>query len=83
MIVVGILASVLGYFMRKKVAEGKIKSAEDQAQRILQDAGRDAESKRKNPYLKQKKKFINKELNMKKKLKNAEMSFREWKEDFF
>lgn len=37
--------------MRKKVAEGKIKSAEDQAQRILQDAGRDAESKKKESIL--------------------------------
>ena len=41
LILVGVVA---GYFIRKSVAEAKIAGAKDAAEKILEDAKRDAES---------------------------------------
>ena len=43
---VAVLAVALGYFIRKTTAETTIKSAEEEASRILQEAERDAETKK-------------------------------------
>ncbi len=43
---VAVLAAALGYFIRKTTAETTIKSAEEEASRILQEAERDAETKK-------------------------------------
>ncbi len=43
---VAVLSLVAGYFIRKKAAEATIRSAEEESQRILQDAERDAEAKK-------------------------------------
>lgn len=40
-----------GYFMRKSLAEAKIRSAEEAAQRIIQDAKREAEAKKREIML--------------------------------
>ena len=42
--VVAIVASVIGYFVRKIFAEATIRSAEEEAARIIQDGEREAES---------------------------------------
>lgn len=45
---VSIIAFVAGYFLRKNIAEGKIQSAEELAKKIVSEAEKEAESKRKN-----------------------------------
>jgi len=52
--VVGIIAFVIGYFVRKKIAEGKIQVAEEQATKIVAEAEREAESKKKEAILESK-----------------------------
>lgn len=46
-VIVGILCTAVGYYIRKNIAEAKIAAAEDAAKKILEDAGRSAESKKK------------------------------------
>lgn len=46
-VIVAILSSGIGYWVRKKTAEAKISSAEDAAKRILEDAERTGEAKKK------------------------------------
>lgn len=48
---IGIIAFILGYLIRKNIAEGKLKNAEDQAQRIISDAEKESESKKKESIL--------------------------------
>ena len=46
--ILGVLIGVaIGYLVRKKLAEAKINTAEDEAKRILLDAKKDAEAKKK------------------------------------
>lgn len=52
--VVGIIAFAIGYFVRKKIAEGKIQVAEEQATKIVAEAEREAESKKKESILESK-----------------------------
>ncbi|MDU5971272.1 MAG: Rnase Y domain-containing protein, partial [Finegoldia magna] len=46
-ILAGILGIVIGFFFRKSLAEKKIRSAEDYAVKIIEDANKDAETKKK------------------------------------
>lgn len=46
-VIVGILSTAVGYYIRKNIAEAKIAAAEDAAKKILENAGRSAESKKK------------------------------------
>lgn len=46
-----IVGAVVGYFIRKSVAEAKIAGAKDAAEQILEDAKRDAESSKKEALL--------------------------------
>lgn len=48
---VGIIAFLAGYFIRKNIAEGKLKSAEEQARKIVSDAEKEAESKKKEAII--------------------------------
>lgn len=50
-IVIGIIAFILGYLIRKNIAEGKLKNAEDQAEKIISDAEKESESKKKESIL--------------------------------
>jgi len=50
-IAVGVVAFLAGYVLRKLVAESKIRSAEEEAKRILLDAQREADAKRKEALL--------------------------------
>ncbi|MDD3782732.1 MAG: Rnase Y domain-containing protein, partial [Limnochordia bacterium] len=43
---VAVVALVAGYFVRKLSAEATIRSAEEEARRIVKEAERDAESKK-------------------------------------
>lgn len=53
-IVVGILGLGAGYALRKVIGEAKIKSAEEEAKRILSEAQKDAENKRREALLESK-----------------------------
>jgi ribonuclease Y len=44
-VVVGLIALLLGYLLRRTIAEARIKSAEDAAHRILEDGRKEAEAK--------------------------------------
>jgi len=44
-VLTAVLAGLLGYAARRFVAEGKVRSAEEQAAAILEQAARDAEAK--------------------------------------
>lgn len=46
-IVALVLGTVIGFFVRKSIAEKKIKSAEDYAIKIIEDANKEAEAKKK------------------------------------
>lgn len=46
-IIAAILGIVIGFFLRKSMAEKKIRSAEDYAVKIIEDANKDAETKKK------------------------------------
>lgn len=48
---VGIIAFIVGYFLRKKIAEGKIHSAEDLAVKIVSDAEKESEAKKKESVI--------------------------------
>lgn len=50
---------VIGYFIRKYIAEARIQSAEEEAQKIREDASRQAESERKEIVLEAKEKAHN------------------------
>ena len=54
-VIVGLIA---GYLVRKYIAELKIASAEQAAQRISEEAKKEAEGKKRELFLKQKKKFM-------------------------
>jgi len=47
----GVVAFLLGYFLRRTLAEGKIRSAEQEAKRMVDDANREADTKRKEALL--------------------------------
>lgn len=44
-------AFIIGYFTRKKIAEGKLQSAEEQASRIITEAEKEAETKKKESVI--------------------------------
>ncbi|HEY3423353.1 MAG TPA: ribonuclease Y [Negativicutes bacterium] len=46
-VIVGILGAIAGYWVRKNIAEAKISSAEEAAKKIVEDAERSGESKKK------------------------------------
>ena len=45
-IIAVVAGAAVGYLVRRQMAESKIRSAEQEAQRILEEARRDAEAKR-------------------------------------
>lgn len=54
-----IVGAVVGYFVRKSIAEAKIAGAKNAAEQILEDAKRDADSLKKKLCLRQRMKFTN------------------------
>jgi ribonuclease Y len=56
-VVVGICAALAGYILRKKIAEGKILSAEKQARKIIEEAELQVEAKKKEAILEAKEKL--------------------------
>lgn len=50
-VVVAIVAFLIGYFIRKKIAEAKISSAEEATKKILEDAYKEADSKKREAIL--------------------------------
>jgi ribonucrease Y len=50
-VVVGLIAFFIGYYIRKKAAEGKISSAEEAAKKIVSEAEKEAESKKREAVL--------------------------------
>lgn len=50
-VAVGAAAFIIGYLTRKKIAEGKLQSAEEQASRIITEAEKEAETKKKESVI--------------------------------
>lgn len=50
-IVAAVAAFIIGYLTRKKIAEGKLQSAEEQASRIITEAEKEAETKKKESVI--------------------------------
>lgn len=50
-IVVASATFIIGYFVRKRIAEGKLQSAEEQASRIVTEAEKEAETKKKESVI--------------------------------
>ena len=48
--VIAIIAIIIGYYIRKNIAEGKIHSAEETAKKIVDDALKEAETSKKENY---------------------------------
>ena len=53
-----VIFTIVGFFIRKLIAESKIKSAEEEAKRILEQAKKDAENERKEQIVKAKEEVI-------------------------
>ena len=64
LVVVAIGGMAIGYNYRKRIAEGKISSAEEAAKRIVDEAEKQAEATQEKLYLKLKKKYTNCETNL-------------------
>ena len=58
-LVSAIIFTLVGYMARKKIAESKIQSAEYEANRILENAKKEAENARKEEIVKAKEQIIN------------------------
>ena len=68
-VVIALIIGILGgYFIRKFLAESKIKSAEEAANKILEDAAKEAEAKKKEAILEAKDEVLEQEQKLRKKL---------------
>ncbi len=63
------VGTVIGFFIRKSIAESKIKSAEHEAKRILDDAVKTAESKKKEALIEAKEEILKNKNEMENELK--------------
>lgn len=66
----------IGVFYRKKVAEKEIKSAEDEARRILNEAIKNAEAKKREALIEAKEEILKIKTNRNASLRSAGTSFR-------
>ena len=79
--VVGLLIGVIiGIAYRKKIAEGKVGVAEERANKIVEDAVKDAEAKKKEILLEAKEDSIKTKMNWKERFVTDETSFRKMKD---
>ena len=53
-----VIFTFVGFFLRKKIAESKLESAENEAKRILDLAAKDAENKKKEEIIKAKEEIM-------------------------
>jgi len=72
-----------GIEFRKKKAEAKIGSAEQEAERIISEAQKIAEAKKGKYCLRQRKRFIKAGWSSIEKLRKEEMKSSVWREDLF
>lgn len=56
-LVSAVIFTFIGMYIRKKIAESKMESAENEAKKIIERANIDAENKKKKKFSKQKKKL--------------------------
>ena len=71
-----IVGAVVGYFVRKSIAEAKITGAKNAAEQILEDAKREAEALKKEALLEAKDEIQNFVLKLNVKFVNEEMKFK-------
>lgn len=57
-VVAAAAAFFIGYVLRKRIAESKFKSAEEEVKKILENAYKEADSKKEKPLLKPKKRSL-------------------------
>lgn len=74
---VGVAAFFLGFFLRKAVADKKLKSAEEKAKSILEDAKKEAENKRKESQLEAKDMFFKMRAQFEEETKNRKVELQE------
>lgn len=74
-----VIFSFVGYTMRKKIAESKIRVAEEEAKRIIDSAAKEAENKKKEEIFKAKEEIMNsrKELDDEIKERRSEVQLQE------
>ena len=79
--VVGLLIGVvIGIAYRKKIAEGKVGVAEERANKIVEDAVKDAEARRRKFFWRQRKRALRQKMNWKERFVTEETSFRKMKD---
>ena len=74
-----IIFTFVGFFIRKKIGESKLKSAENEAKRIIELANKEAENKKKEEIFKAKEEIINsrKELDQEIRERRSEVQLQE------
>ena len=74
-----VIFSFVGYTMRKRIAESKIRAAEEEAKRIIDSAAKEAENKKKEEIIKAKEEIMNsrKELDDEIKERRSEVQLQE------
>lgn len=75
------LGFVIGYFIRKSLAEAKISSAEHAAMQIIENAKKEAEALKKKRYWRRRTKSTKSVPKLKKTLVSVEMKFNGKKDD--
>lgn len=75
-----LIGVVIGIAYRKKIAEGKVGVAEERANKIVEDAVKDAEAKKKEILLEAKEESIKTKMNWKERFVTEETSFRKMKD---
>ena len=58
-LIAAVIFTFVGMFLRKKTAEAKLKGAENEAQRIIEMANKEAENKKKEEIFKAKEEIMN------------------------
>ena len=78
-LVSAIIFTFVGFVIRKKIAESKLKSAENEAKRIIELANKDAENKKKEEIFKAKEEIMNnrKELDQEIRERRSEVQLQE------
>jgi ribonuclease Y len=78
LIVVCAFSLYLGYFLRKKLAEKKIRSAEDYVRQIIEKANKEAETRRKEIELEAKEEFLKLRQEFEQQTKERRQQLAEW-----
>ncbi|KHF29576.1 Ribonuclease Y [Anoxybacillus sp. BCO1] len=71
-----VVGAVVGFFVRKSIAEAKIGGAQAAAKQMIEEAKREADALKKRRFLKQRMRFTNFALKQNEKFANEEVSYK-------